>query len=75
MKNLRAKPSFKTFNVRSVRYGTETVHFRGPQIWSLVPDNIKKLNTSEFKSEIRKWKPVGCNMQNLCKKYWVYKLI
>ena len=67
--NLRVKPCFKTFNVRSVRYGTETVHFRGPQIWSLVPDNIKKLNTlSEFKSEIRKWKPVGCKCR-LCKTY------
>ena len=67
--NLRSNPCFKTCNVRSVHYGTETVHFRGPQIWSLIPDNIKNLNTlSEFKSEIRKWKPVGCKCR-LCKTY------
>ena len=67
--NLRYKPSFNTGNVRSVHYGTETVRFRGPQIWSVVPDNIKNLNTlSEFKSEIRKWKPVGCKCR-LCKIY------
>ena len=39
--NLRYKPLFKTSNVRSVHYGTEMVHFRGPQIWSLIPDNFK----------------------------------
>ena len=34
-----------------------------------IPDNIKNLNTlSEFKSEIRKWKPVGCKCR-LCKIY------
>ena len=39
--NLRNKPTFKTTNVKSVNNGTETISFRGPQIWSIVPNNIK----------------------------------
>ena len=67
--NLRCKPSFNTCNVRSVHYGTETIYFRGPQMWELVPDNIKNLKTlSEFKTAIRKWKPVGCKCR-LCKTF------
>ena len=67
--NLRQKSSFQTFNVKSVYKGTETVSFRGPQLWSIIPDNIKKSQTlSEFKSKIKKWKPKGC-MCRMCKIY------
>ena len=67
--NLRHQPTFKTFNVKSVYNGTETISFRGPQIWSIIPSNIKNIETlSTFQSEIKKWKPVGC-MCRLCKIY------
>ena len=40
--NLRNKPEYKTSNVRTVSYGTETLTFRGAKTWSLVPIEIKK---------------------------------
>ena len=67
--NLRNKPSFQSFNVRSVYNGTETIYFRGPQIWSIIPESIKIAKTvSEFQSKIKTWKPEGC-MCRLCKTY------
>ena len=39
--NLRNGPEFKTSNVHTVSHGTETISFRGPKTWSLVPDDIK----------------------------------
>ena len=29
-------------NPKTVRYGTETISFLSPKIWSLIPQNIKK---------------------------------
>ena len=48
--NLRKTKSFKTFNVKTVKYGTETLSFRGPKTWEMVP-NVIKNSTSlmEFK--------------------------
>ena len=59
--NLRNKHEFKTSNVRTVSYGTETLTFRGPKTWSLVPIEIRNLKSlSEFKVKIKHWKPEGC---------------
>ena len=67
--NLRCKPQFQTFNVKSVYKGMETISFRGPQIWSTLPNNIKNSHTlSEFKAKINNWKPKGC-MCRICKIY------
>ena len=67
--NLRNKITLKTSNVKSVYNGTETISFRAPQIWSLVPENIKQSQSiTEFKMEINKWKPEGCTCR-LCKIY------
>ena len=67
--NLRHKPTFVTSNVKSVYNGTETISFRGPQIWSIIPENIKNAQSlSEFQSRIKEWKPRGC-MCRLCKTY------
>ena len=43
--NLRHKPIFETYNVKSVYNGTETISFRGPQTWSIVHDDIKIAKT------------------------------
>ena len=68
-RDLRNKSSFHTSNVKSVYNGTETISFRGPQIWSLVPDSIKNSHTlAQFKRDIKQWKPQGC-MCRLCKTY------
>ena len=67
--NLRNKNPFLSRNVNSVKNGTETVSFRAPKTWALVPEEIKKSNSlAEFKSKIRNWKPEGCKCR-LCKTY------
>ena len=42
---LRQNRTWETSNVRTVIYGTETVYFRGPKTWEIVPDTIKKSTT------------------------------
>ena len=55
--------------VRTVNYGIETIRCRGPIVWNLIPDEIKKSKSLEsFKSQIANWKPQGCNCC-LCKEY------
>ena len=65
--NLRNNPSFKTKNIRTTYYGTETLMYRGPKTWDLVPNNIKQSNNlKEFKRKIKLWKPKGCACR-MCK--------
>ena len=67
--NLRKKPLFKTDNIHTTYYGTETLMYRGPKTWELVPKVIKEANTlKEFKIKIKSWKPVGCTCR-MCKVY------
>ena len=67
--NLRNKNPFQTSNVCSVFYGQETIYFRGPKIWILVPAEIKESKSLlEFKNKIKKWKPIGCKCR-ICKTY------
>ena len=60
-------------NLNSVRYGTETISYIVPKIWSF-PESIKNCNSlKSFKQKIRKWMsdcPLGyvksiCNMMVL----------
>ena len=49
------KNIFKSRNVHSVTYGTESLSHLGPQIWSLLPDDlkdIKSLNAFKIKTSI-----------------------
>ena len=67
--DLRNNNPFISTNVHSVYNGTETICYRGPQIWALVPDDIKKSESStEFKKRIRSWKPNGCPCR-ICKRF------
>ena len=67
--NLRNNQDFKTDNIRTVSYGSETIAYRGPKTWALVPQNIQNSNTlQEFKAKIKHWKPEGC-MCRICKVY------
>ena len=43
--NVRSKNTFNTFNVRTVGNGTETISFRGPKTWALVPEVIENSNS------------------------------
>ena len=66
--NLRKIQELSTSTKNTVNFGTETISYRGPQLWNLIPDNIKSELTLElFKKKI-KWKcePCPCRM---CKTY------
>ena len=39
--SLRNFQCLHSTNKRTVKYGTETVTYRGPQIWNLVPEKTK----------------------------------
>ena len=53
--NLRSVSNFQTRNVRTVRYGTETLSFLATKIWELVPDDVKNALLIElFKEKIKK---------------------
>ena len=55
--------------VNSVTYGSESVSFLGPNIWDLVPSDIKSSQSlSIFKRKIKKWVPLQCPCR-LCKIY------
>ena len=59
--NLRNFQCLYSTNKRTVKYGTETVTYRGPQIWNLVPENTKNVSSFDIsKKEIGKWKGKKC---------------
>ena len=67
--NLRNKRFWENSNVRTVHYGTETISFRGPKTWDLVPQVIRlSKSLIEFKYKIKTWKPNGCACR-LCKAF------
>ncbi len=55
--------------VESVNYGIETLRYRGPITWNLLPNELKDIPSLDaFKEKITKWKPLGCKCR-LCKTY------
>ena len=67
--DLREKRCWETTNIRTVSYGTETIRYRGPKTWDLVPSHIKEAKSlSEFKSKIIARKPLECTCR-LCKNF------
>ena len=56
--------------VRTENKGIETLRYRGPFIWNLLPDDIKSAETLEiFRAKISKWKPEGCSCKR-CNSYY-----
>ena len=56
--NLRQDVSFRSYNVKTVLHGTETLSYLGPKIWNLVPFDIRDVATEQiFRHRIKKWKP------------------
>ena len=67
--NLRNNRIWATYNVRTVYHGMETLSFRGPKTWDILPNSLKEATSlKHFKREIKKWKPEGCTCR-LCKVY------
>ena len=67
--DLRNKRSWESSNMRTVKYGTQTVRNMGPKTWDLVPTEIKESKSlCEFKKRIKRWKPNECTCR-VCKTY------
>ena len=53
--DLRNHEGLCSRNPKTLRYGTETVSYMAPKIWSKVPETIKmSLSLESFKTKIRK---------------------
>ena len=67
--NTRCQAEFESYNIRTVYYGCETITYKGPKTWVLVPNSIKEsVSLSVFKRKRKDWKPVGC-ICRICKEY------
>jgi len=67
--DLRNDCTWASSNIRTVYNGTETISFRGPKTWQLLPENIKEAKSLyDFKNSVKKWKPEGCTCR-LCKTF------
>ena len=43
--NLRSGPTLLTSNIKTVKYGMESLSYRGPKTWNLVPLSIRNSKT------------------------------
>ena len=58
--NIRNFQEIRQQKVRTVWYGLKTAFYRAPQLWSLVPSDLKLLpNVDLFKSKVKDWKCTG----------------
>ena len=51
--NIRKFQEMRQQKVRTIRYGIEAALYRAPQLYSLVPADLKSLSNSLFKSKIK----------------------
>ena len=62
----RGAGDFVLPRIQTVRMGEETVRYRGPLTWEMVPEDIKNsVSLPIFKNKICKWKPLDCTCR-LC---------
>ena len=67
--NLRNFQELESSLRRTVKFGTETISYRGPQIWNLIPERLRTLETlNKFKKEIKSRKCDTCPCR-MCKTY------
>ena len=71
--SLRSIRVFETNTVKTNKYGTETIRYRAPIIWNILPEEIKdSTSLNEFKSKVKHWRPDACECR-LCKTF-IYNL-
>ena len=69
IRNLRNFPSLYSGSKNSVKFTTETIMYRGPQIWNLIHNNIKNVFSLEnIIRVIKKWSGEKCPWR-ICKRY------
>ena len=67
--NLRINSDFAMSNVRSVFHRSKSISYLVPNIWDIVPLELKKLTSAvAFKKGIKEWRPENCPCRQ-CKKY------
>ena len=67
--NLRSGLICGPYKIKTVCYGTETINYLGPKIWSLIPDEIRESASLEiFRQKIKLWYPNSCPCR-ICNKY------
>ena len=68
--NLRRNSNdFSLPRIKTVTYGSETIRFRGPQVWATVPKFIKdSTSLTEFKNNIKSWSGESCHCR-LCQTF------
>ena len=55
--NTSNAPKFSSRNIKTIRYGLQTISYMAPKMWNLVPKEIKQILTlNEFKTKIKIWK-------------------
>ena len=65
----RGNGDFVIPQVKTVNMGVETIRYRGPLTWDIVPEDIRMAESlSIFKDKIKDWKPTDCTCR-LCKTY------
>ena len=59
--NTRNKSELQRRNVKTVIYGSETFSSLGPQVWDLIPIELRNLTSlNAFKSKINSWSTQQC---------------
>ena len=69
--NLRNFQQLASSTKKTTKLGLETISYRGPQLWNLVPQKIKELASFFiFKDKIKKWNCSNCPCR-LCSTFLV----
>ena len=67
--NLRQGKTLIANNIKTVKFGTESISNLAPKIWQLIPDEIKNTDSlNGFKRKIKLWIPTEC-LWKLCKPF------
>ena len=67
--NTRHFQEINNTHKKTVKYDLETISYRSPFLWSILPLECKNANTlSSFKRQIKKWIPENCPCR-ICKPF------
>ena len=67
--NFRHFQEFETERKRTVYFGLEAISYRSPQLWSLLQEHMRQLNSlDQFKRTVRQWVCNTCQCR-LCEVY------
>ena len=66
---LRKGETLVSYNIKTEKFGKQSISYLAPIIWGQVPEDIKKIDTLvSFKKKIKQWIPEACPC-SLCKTY------